>query len=186
MFKDTNSDGLVSLQFLCALGIFSGVDKSIPKSTITELYRNLSYETFSGARDLSFPAVSDLILEVNFQIKHSTLLNRKRKEEDNECNLKLRKNVIFSSDLINLRKNWQRTFLILSNIKKLNIPTLNHKFRILKQQKQKQRKRTMNPLISNENLMRQKMLQLNKKQKKNDLMIYLMTLQMKIILSTTK
>ena len=66
MFKDTNSDGLVSLQFLCALGIFSGVDKSIPKSTITELYRNLSYETFSGARDLSFPAVSDLILEVNF------------------------------------------------------------------------------------------------------------------------
>ena len=45
MFKDTNSHGLVSLQFLYTLEIFSGVDKSIPKSAITELYKNLSYET---------------------------------------------------------------------------------------------------------------------------------------------
>ena len=89
-FKDTNSHGLVSLQFLCALGIFFGVDKSIPKSAITELYKSLSYETLSGARDLDFQAVFDLILEVNFQIKRSTLLNRKRKEEDNESNLKIK------------------------------------------------------------------------------------------------
>ena len=45
MFKDTNSHGLVSLQFLYTLEIFSGVDKSIPKSAITKLYKNLSYET---------------------------------------------------------------------------------------------------------------------------------------------
>ena len=29
MFKSTSSHGLVSLQFLCALGVFFGVDKSI-------------------------------------------------------------------------------------------------------------------------------------------------------------
>ena len=90
MFKDTNSHGLVSLQFLCALGVLFGTDKSISKSAITELYQNLSYETLSGARDFNFQAVSDLILEVNFQIKHLTLLNRKRKEEDSESNLKIK------------------------------------------------------------------------------------------------
>ena len=91
MFKDTSSHGLVSLQFLCALGIFLRIDKYIPKSAITELYKNLSYETLSSARDLYFQAVSDLILEVNFQIKRSTLLNRKRKEEeDNKRNLKIK------------------------------------------------------------------------------------------------
>ena len=105
MFKDTNSYGLVSLQFLCALGIFLGVDKSIPKIAITELYINLSDETLSGARDLDFQAISELVLEVNFQIKCSTLLNRRRKEENNESNLQI-ENVIFSSGLINLRRNW--------------------------------------------------------------------------------
>ena len=90
--KDRNSPGLVSLQFLCALGIFFGVHKSIPKSAITELY---SYETLSGARDFYFPAVSDLISEVSFQIKHSTLLNGKRKEEDNESNLKIKEDDFF-------------------------------------------------------------------------------------------
>ena len=79
MFKDTISYGLVSLQFLCALRIFFGVDKSIPKSAITELYKNLSYETLSGARDFGFQALSDLISKVSFQIKRSTLLNRKKR-----------------------------------------------------------------------------------------------------------
>ena len=76
---------------MCALGVFFGVDKSIPKSAITELYKNLSYETLSGARDLDFQAISDLISEAIFQIKRLTLLNRKRKEEkDNEGNLKIK------------------------------------------------------------------------------------------------
>ena len=93
--KKRNSHGLVSLQFLCALGIFFGVHKSIPKSAITELYKSLSYETLSGARDFYFQAVSDLISEVSFQIKHSTPLNGKRKEEDNESNLKIKEDDFF-------------------------------------------------------------------------------------------
>ena len=42
MFKDTNSHGLVSLQFLGALGIFFGFNISVPKNAIAELYKNLS------------------------------------------------------------------------------------------------------------------------------------------------
>ena len=64
VYQATNSHGLVSLQFLYTLEIFFGVDKSIPKSAITELYKNLSYETWSGARDFDFQAVSGLISEV--------------------------------------------------------------------------------------------------------------------------
>ena len=154
MFKDTSSHGLVSLQFLCALGIFFRIDKSIPKSAITELYKNLSYETLSSARDLYFQAVSDLILEVNFQIKRSTLLNRKRKEEDNESNLKIKE----ERDIFKLPDQFEEElvedlFKPLEH-KELNIPTLNPKFRMLKQYKLKQRKRTMSPLTSNRNLMR--------------------------------
>ena len=79
MFKDTPSHGLVSLQFLSALGIFFGVDISIPKMAITELYRNLSYRTLSGARDFSFDSVSDLTSGINFKIKKSALSNRDRR-----------------------------------------------------------------------------------------------------------
>ena len=65
--------------------------KSISKSAITELYKSISYETLGGARDLDSQAVSDLILAVNLQIKRLTLLNKKRKEEeDNESNLKIK------------------------------------------------------------------------------------------------
>ena len=49
----------------------------------------------SGARDLNFQAVSDLISEVSCQIKRSTLLNRKRKEEDSESNLKIKEEQFF-------------------------------------------------------------------------------------------
>ena len=84
MFKETNSHGFLSLQFLCALGIFFGLDTSILKNAITELYKNLSYETSSGARDLVFRVVSDLIGEMSFQIKESTLPNRKRREEEDK------------------------------------------------------------------------------------------------------
>ena len=116
MFKDTTFHGLASFQFLRELRIFFGVDISLPESTITELYKNLSHETLKGARDLDFQAVSNLISEISFQIKLSNLLNRKRKEEDNESNLKITK---------------ERDFFECS--KKLHIPMLNLKFRMLKQ-----------------------------------------------------
>ena len=69
MFKDTPSHGLVSFAFLSALGIFFGIDISIPKLVITELYRNLSYRTLNGARDFSFDSVSDVTSGINFKIK---------------------------------------------------------------------------------------------------------------------
>ena len=54
-------------------------------------YKNLSYETLGGARNFDFQAISDLVLEVNFQINfRSTLLNRRRKEENNESNLQIK------------------------------------------------------------------------------------------------
>ena len=84
MFKDTKSHGLVSIQFLCALGIFFGLHISIPKYAITELYKNLSYETLSEA-------ISDLIGEMSFKIKNLTLSNIKRKaEQDKECSLDIK------------------------------------------------------------------------------------------------
>ena len=132
-FKDTNSHGLVSLQFLCALGIFFGVDKSIPKSAILELYKNLSYETLSGARDLDFQAVSDLILEVDLQVERSTLLNRKRKDEDYESNLKIKdKRDFFEQPDQFVEELVEELFKPLEH-KKLNISLLNQKFRMLKQ-----------------------------------------------------
>ena len=87
MFKDTPSHGLVSLQFLSALGIFFGLDMNIPKIAITELYRNLSYETLSGARDFSFDSVSDLTSGISFKIKGLTLSNRDRQEKEDGISL---------------------------------------------------------------------------------------------------
>ena len=45
MFKDTNSQGLLSLQFLGALGIDFGLYISLSKNAITEFYKNILYET---------------------------------------------------------------------------------------------------------------------------------------------
>ena len=92
MFKDTKSHGLVSIQFLCALGKFFGLHISIPTYEITELYKNLSYETLSGERDLEFEAISDLIDEMSFKIKNSTLSNIKTKaEQDKKSSLDIKK-----------------------------------------------------------------------------------------------
>ena len=40
MFKDTKSHRIVSLHFLCLLGIFFGLQPSIPKYALTELYKS--------------------------------------------------------------------------------------------------------------------------------------------------
>ena len=63
---------------------------------ITELCRNLSYRTLSGARDFSFDSVSDLTSGINFKIKKSTLSNRDRKEKEDENSLeKINENITF-------------------------------------------------------------------------------------------
>ena len=66
MFQDKHSHGLVSLQFLGALGIFFGLDISISKHAVKELYKNLQYETSSGAQKIEFDAVCDLVWGVKF------------------------------------------------------------------------------------------------------------------------
>ena len=96
MFKDTPSHGLASFPFLSALGIFFGVDISIPKLAITELYRNLSYRTLSSSRDFSFDSVSDVTSGINVKIKKSTLSTRDRKEKEDENSLeKINENTTF-------------------------------------------------------------------------------------------
>ena len=107
MLKDTSSHGLVSIQFLSALGIFFGLDISTPKNAATELYRNLSYESLSGVGDHEFQAISDLVGDMSFQIKNSTLSNTKkrRNKTKNVVTLKLQRNVIFLKNLTNLWKS---------------------------------------------------------------------------------
>ena len=75
MFKDTKSHGLISLQFLSTLNIFFGGDIGLSKDTITELYKNLSYKTLSGGRQVEFDKISDLSTHINFKMKHSILSN---------------------------------------------------------------------------------------------------------------
>ena len=70
MFRDTHSHGLVdSIQFLGILGILFGVGITALKDAITELYKNLSNSTLSGANEFCFEYFSDLTSAVSFKIK---------------------------------------------------------------------------------------------------------------------
>ena len=81
MLKHTNSHGLVSLPFLGLIQYYlQKNDHSLTKSALTELYPNLSYITFSGARDFRFEAVSALTAKLSFLLKHATVQNIKKKE----------------------------------------------------------------------------------------------------------
>ena len=66
LFKNTKSHGLVSLPFLGSLLHFFESEKGLYliKNTTTELYKNLSYMTLSGARNLEFEAVSDFFCTI--------------------------------------------------------------------------------------------------------------------------
>ena len=59
MFKDTESHGLVSVQFLSALNLFFGGNLQLSKNAITELYKNLSLETLSSERQVDFEQISN-------------------------------------------------------------------------------------------------------------------------------
>ena len=67
MFKDTESYGLVSVQFLSALNLFFGGDVQISKDTITALYKNLSLETLISERQVEFEKMFGLIAHINFR-----------------------------------------------------------------------------------------------------------------------
>ena len=84
MLQGTKSHGFVSLQFLCALDMFFGGNISLSKNVLTQLYYDLSYEKLSGSRDFKFEGISDLRADMSFQMKHSTLLNLKRKSKQDK------------------------------------------------------------------------------------------------------
>ena len=73
MFKDTESHGLVSVQFLSTLNLFFGGDIQLSKDTITELHKNFSLETLSHERQTEFEKISGLTAHINFKMKHSIL-----------------------------------------------------------------------------------------------------------------
>ena len=82
MFKDTKSHGIVSVQLLLALSIFFfffGGDASLAKDTMTELYKNLSFETLCRNQNTEFEKVPDLNAHINFTMKHSILSNIDKK-----------------------------------------------------------------------------------------------------------
>ena len=86
LFKNTDSHGLVSLPFLGLLLHFfeSSQDLQYIKDATTELYKNLSYMTLSGSKNLEFDAVSDFIARLSFIIKGNAVKNLKQRQIDNE------------------------------------------------------------------------------------------------------
>ena len=85
LFKNTKSHGLVSLPFLGLLLHFfeSEKDLYLIKNATTELYKNLSYMTLSGARNLEFEAVSDFIARLSVTIKGNTSQNINNTKNEN-------------------------------------------------------------------------------------------------------
>ena len=73
MLKDTESHGLVFVQFSLNLFFSGGIQLS--KETITELYKNLSLETLRGKRQVEFDKISEQTTHINFKMKHSILAN---------------------------------------------------------------------------------------------------------------
>ena len=85
LFKNTGSHVLVSLPFLgLLLHYFKDSDLRFIKNATTELYKNLSYMSLSGARDFEFNAVSNLIAHLSFLIKKDNLKNKKMRDLENE------------------------------------------------------------------------------------------------------
>ena len=81
-FKDTKSHGPVSLQFLSALNLFFRGSIESLRNTISELYQNLIFETLSGAREMQFEWISDLVLHITYKLQHSFSLNTDKKDSD--------------------------------------------------------------------------------------------------------
>ena len=97
LFKNTNSHGIVSLPFLGLIQFYlEENDNTLIKSSISELYYNLSYMTLSGARDFKFEAVSDLTARLSILLKHATLGNKRLREIENEqINKKINEERVF-------------------------------------------------------------------------------------------
>ena len=87
MFRHTYSHGLVSLPFLGAFHYyFDATDQHLIKNALTELYRNLSYITLSGARNFEFENVSDFTARISFLIKSISMQNTNKMEREDQEN----------------------------------------------------------------------------------------------------
>ena len=97
LFKNTNSQGIVSLPFLGLIQFYlEKNDNTLIKNSISELYYNLSYMTLSGARGFKFEAVSDLTARLSILLKHATLGNRRLREiENKQINKKINEERVF-------------------------------------------------------------------------------------------
>ena len=82
LFKNTASNGLVSMPFLGLLLYYLHNKHKLRllKQATSELYRNLSYAMLSGERPLEFEAISHFIGELSFSIKSFTVQNNRQKE----------------------------------------------------------------------------------------------------------
>ena len=91
MFRHTNSHGLASLPFLRVLQYyFEKNDFALIKKSLTELYQNLSYITFSGTRDFNFTAISDRTAKISFLLKtasHSNIAEMEKADIQNAYNI---------------------------------------------------------------------------------------------------
>ena len=87
MFQQTNSYGLVSVQFLGAIHLYFNVGELYQiKDTLTKLHKNLSYTTLSGERTFEFDSISKLIGRVSFLIKGIQLMNQRKMEQEDQQN----------------------------------------------------------------------------------------------------
>ena len=75
------------------------------ENSLTELYYNLSYETLSGGRNFNFEVISDLVADMRFQIKTTTLSNLKRKRDQDKKVLMTLKILINSLARMMMGKN---------------------------------------------------------------------------------
>ena len=75
-FKDTKSHRLLSQKFLSALNLFFWGSIENSRNTINELYQNLAFQTLSGAREIQFEWISDLVLHITYRLQHSILLKK--------------------------------------------------------------------------------------------------------------
>ena len=120
LFKNTNSQGLVSLPFLGLIKYcLEENDHSLIKSAISELYLNLSYTTLSGTRDFRFDDVSELTARLSILLKYTTLGSNDLREIENETLAK--------------KINEERTFdtkiedPLDEVVKIINVPDIEHK-----------------------------------------------------------
>ena len=77
-FRGSNSHGLVSLPFLCALNLYLGGEEQTSKNILTEIYSNLSLGALFSEETsaLNFRKLADLCAEINIFLNNAATSNR--------------------------------------------------------------------------------------------------------------